>query len=60
MTCEFYEAEKDRKGIMPFTTYTKLAKCLHPDSEPPTVEQRQDAFGLLSQWKQASDRARRT
>src|SRR5437899_714902 len=60
MSRKFYEEERVRKGIMPFTTYAKLANCLHPDKPPPTLEQRQEAFGLLSQWKQSSGRTRRT
>ena len=60
MQHEFYETERERKGIMPPMTYTTLVKCLHPDKPPPTQEQRQEAFGLLSQWKQASGKTRRT
>jgi hypothetical protein len=58
MQHEFYETERERKGIMPFATYAKLTNCLHPDKPPPTQEQRQEAFGLLSQWKQASGKTR--
>jgi hypothetical protein len=54
----WYEEESRRKGIMPFMTYGKLMKCLHPDSTPTDAE-RNEACGLLGQWKQDADRARR-
>jgi hypothetical protein len=54
---EWYEEESRRKGIMPFMTYGKLMKCLHPDSTPTDAE-RAEACGLLGQWKQSADRAR--
>jgi hypothetical protein len=53
----WYEEESRRKGIMPFMTYGKLMKCLHPDSTPTDAE-RAEACGLLGQWKQSADRAR--
>jgi hypothetical protein len=53
----WYEEESRRKGIMPFMTYGKLMKCLHPDSTP-TDAQRAEACGLLGQWKQSADQAR--
>ena len=53
-----YEEESRRKGIMAFYTYGKLMKCLHPDSTPTDAE-RAEACGLLGQWKQSADRARR-
>jgi hypothetical protein len=53
----WYEEESRRKGIMPFMTYGKLMKCLHPDSTP-TDADRSEACGLLAQWKQSADRAR--
>jgi predicted nucleic acid-binding Zn-ribbon protein len=53
------EAKKSlRAGKMPFSTYAKLTTCLHPDKPPPSEKDRHDAFVALSQWKQASDRAR--
>ena len=55
---QFYEAESGRKGILPFSTYGKLMKCLHPDSKPSDADRR-EAAALLSQWKQDGDRARR-
>ena len=54
---QFYEDESSRKGIMAFSTYGKLMKCLHPDSKPSDAE-RSEACGLLGQWKQSADRAR--
>ena len=54
---QFYEDESSRKGIMAFSTYGKLMKCLHPDSKPSDAE-RSEACGLLGQWKQSTDRAR--
>ena len=54
---QFYEDESNRKGIMTFSTYGKLMKCLHPDSKPSDAE-RSEACGLLGQWKQSADRAR--
>ena len=33
---QFYEDESSRKGIMTFSTYGKLMKCLHPDSKRAT------------------------
>ena len=53
----WYEEESRRKGIMPFMTYGKLMKCLHPDSTPTDAE-RAEACGLFGQWKQSADRAR--
>jgi hypothetical protein len=35
---QFYEDESSRKGIMAFSTYGKLMKCLHPDSKPSDAE----------------------
>ena len=53
---QFYEDESSRKGIMTFSTYGKLMKCLHPGS---TCEaERSEARVLLRQWKQSADRAR--
>ena len=49
--------KSSRKGIMAFSTYGKLMKCLHPDSKPSDAE-RSEACGLLGQWKQSADRAR--
>jgi hypothetical protein len=57
---QFYEEELKRKGTMPFTTYAKVVQCLHPERDPPTPEQRKEAFAMFSQWKQANDRAPRT
>jgi hypothetical protein len=54
---QFYEDESSRKGIMAFSTYGKLMKCLHPDSKTNDAE-RSEVCGLLSQWKQSADRAR--
>ena len=54
----WYEGESRRKGIMAFSTYGKLMKCLHPDSTA-TAAERNEACGLLGQWKQGADRARR-
>jgi len=54
----WYEEESHRKGIMPFTTYGKLMKCLHPDAKPTDAE-KSEACGLLGQWKQGGDKARR-
>jgi|SRR5882724_641520 len=54
---QFYEDESSRKGIMAFSTYGKLMKCLHPDSKPSDAE-RSEACCLLGQWKQSADRAR--
>src|SRR4051812_47429625 len=34
---------------MPRDVFTRLAKCLHPDSRP-TDKQRADAFVALSEW----------
>jgi hypothetical protein len=56
---QFYEEQSRLKGVMPFTTYTRLMRCVHPDQPPPTPAQRQEACALLSQWKQDGDRARR-
>ena len=42
----WYEEESRRKGIMPFMTYGKLMKCLHPDSIPTDAESA-EACGLL-------------
>lgn len=56
---QFYEEESRNQGVMPFTTYTKVMRCLHPDQPTPTPERRQEACGLLSQWKQAANRAQR-
>ena len=53
---QFYEDESSRKGIMTFSTYGKLMKCLHPDST--SDAERSEARGLLRQWKQSADRAR--
>ena len=53
---QFYEDESNRKGIMTFSTYGKLMKCLHPDST--SDAERSEACGLLRQWKQSADRAR--
>jgi hypothetical protein len=55
---KFYDNESRQNGIMPFTTYGKLMKCLHPDSKPSDVE-KSEACALLSQWKQDGERARR-
>ena len=57
-TKEWYEDESHRKGIMTFSTYGKLMKCLHPDGKPSDAE-RSEACALLGQWKQDGDRARR-
>jgi hypothetical protein len=54
-THQFYEDESSRKGIMTFSTYSKLMKCLHPGS---TNAERSEARVLLRQWKQSADRAR--
>jgi hypothetical protein len=48
---EFYEEQSRLKGIMSRSTYGKVMECLHPDKTP-TLAQRQEACGLLSQWKQ--------
>jgi hypothetical protein len=55
---EWYEDESRRKGIMTFSTYGKLMKCLHPDGKPTDAE-RSEACAPLGQWKQDGDRARR-
>jgi hypothetical protein len=47
---------KQQPGRMPFSTYAMLTTCLHPDKPTPTKDQRAEAFGLLSQWRQASER----
>ena len=57
-TREWYEDESHRKGIMTFSTYGKLMKCLHPDGKPSDAE-KSEACALLGQWKQDGDRARR-
>ena len=49
----FYEKESEKKGTMTFATYTKIMKCLHPDTTP-TPGQRTEACGLLSQWQQSA------
>jgi len=36
----------------------KLMKCLHPDAKPTDAE-KSEACGLLGQWKQGGDKARR-
>ena len=53
---QFYEDESNRKGIMTFSTYGKLMKCLHPGSM--SDAERREARVLLRQWKQSADRAR--
>ena len=35
---------------MNFKTFSKIAKCLHPDYEPSKME-RDETYKLLSQWK---------
>ena len=39
-----------KKGSMNFKTFSKIAKCLHPDYEPSKME-RDETYKLLSQWK---------
>ena len=57
---QFYRDQSDKDGSLPLTSYRKIMKCLHPDQPMPTNEQRQEASGLLSQWKQNADKARRS
>jgi hypothetical protein len=41
---------------MPSTTYSKVAKCLHQDTaSQATQETRDEALGLLTQWKAVHD-----
>ena len=53
---QFYEDESSRKGIMTFSTYGKLMKCLHPGST--SDAEHSEARSLLRQWKQSADRTR--
>ena len=55
---KWYQDETQRKGIMTFSTYGKLMKCLQPDRKPSDAE-RSEACALLGQWKQDRDRAHR-
>ena len=50
----FDERLTEKTGAMPRTVLIALVKCLHPDKETPTVEQRTEAFGLLTQWARAA------
>jgi hypothetical protein len=54
---DFHEAEQGRKGIMSFTTYSAVMKCLHPDQAAPTVAQRTEACSLFSQWRRGNGKA---
>jgi hypothetical protein len=54
----FYEEQSQKRGVMAFSTYGKLMKCVHPDNTPSDADRR-EACALLSQWKQDRDRARR-
>jgi hypothetical protein len=56
MAQEFYGGQRLRQGIMSHAVYGKIMRCLHPDHQP-TPEQRQDACGLFSEWRQANTRA---
>jgi hypothetical protein len=44
---EHYEAERDTKGVLSFTSYSAVMECLHPDQPTPSLEQRQNACGLF-------------
>jgi hypothetical protein len=43
--------------VMPFATYGKVVRCLRDDLQAPTDQQRREACGLFTQWKQACDKA---
>jgi hypothetical protein len=47
-------------GAMSFATQAAIAKCLHPDKQPPTKEERNEAFKLFSAWKSDNRAARPT
>jgi hypothetical protein len=47
-------------GGMNFATQSAIAKCLHPDKDPPTNEERNEAFKLFSAWKSDNRAARPT
>jgi flagellar biosynthesis/type III secretory pathway protein FliH len=52
----FDEQLTEKIGAMPRALFNTLVKILHPDNPPPTVEQRMEAFGLLTQWHQKENK----
>jgi len=55
---KFYEEQSRKRGVMAFSTYGKLLKCVHPDDTPSDADIK-EACALLSRWKQDRDKARR-
>lgn len=47
----FDERLTEKTGAMPRTLFTALVNCLHTDGPMPTDKQREEALGLLTQWK---------
>ena len=45
-------------GAMSFAVYTKIAKCLHSDAEPPTAAERAAAMRALNSWKADQKKAK--
>ena len=59
LTKHFEERLEAKTGAMPRATFAALVNCLHTDREEmPSKKQRDEALGLLTQWKQKYDRSK--